>query len=310
MVRMYNASKEVRRDHVKEAERLKDEQRKKLQEEKASAPSAAEEQVAWWGAAAHAPLHYATRVQRSSNAAPLASSPLMMGCRRSSRKRRRRRQREGRQGDAEAAGGEEKASEGETRRRGRASRRYSSHRRAHAQGVQYCQARKPCTLRLLACPTRRALLIGNGCVRRPAAQGVSDTTFYDLLGVSSEATSSEIKRAYLKRARELHPDKNIEDPAANDKFQKLGEAYQVLSNDESRCARASNLAHLGRRRRCWRRAVPSRSLAVTRVVLRTVRVTMHAAWRAWLTSSLWMRRRSTRCSSVLRISRSTSASYS
>ena len=64
--------------------------------------------------------------------------------------------------------------------------------------------------------------------------GVHSTDFYDLLGVTPDATSAEIKREYLKKARLLHPDKNPDDPGAKDRFQKLGEAYQVLSDDDQR----------------------------------------------------------------------------
>lgn len=64
--------------------------------------------------------------------------------------------------------------------------------------------------------------------------GVEDTGLYDLLGVAPDASSAEIKRAYLKLARELHPDKNPDDPEANARFQRVGSAYQVLSNDEAR----------------------------------------------------------------------------
>ena len=63
---------------------------------------------------------------------------------------------------------------------------------------------------------------------------VKETELYDVLGVESDASSAAIRKAYFVKAKELHPDKNISDPNAHAKFQAVGEAYQVLSNDELR----------------------------------------------------------------------------
>ncbi|CAN3371982.1 hypothetical protein DIURU_002507 [Diutina rugosa] len=63
---------------------------------------------------------------------------------------------------------------------------------------------------------------------------VADTEYYDLLELDSSATSLEIKRAYRKLAIRLHPDKNPDDPDSEEKFKRVGEAYQVLSDDQLR----------------------------------------------------------------------------
>jgi hypothetical protein len=63
---------------------------------------------------------------------------------------------------------------------------------------------------------------------------VKDMEFYDILGIPSTATSAQIKKAYRQRAIVLHPDKNIDDPNASENFQRLGNAYQVLSNPQLR----------------------------------------------------------------------------
>ena len=58
--------------------------------------------------------------------------------------------------------------------------------------------------------------------------------FYAVLGVSKTATAAEIKKAYRQLARDLHPDKNPGDKAAEDKFKSASEAYDVLSDDNKR----------------------------------------------------------------------------
>jgi molecular chaperone DnaJ len=58
--------------------------------------------------------------------------------------------------------------------------------------------------------------------------------FYDVLGVSRQASADEIKKAYRRRARELHPDANPGDEEAAEQFKRVAHAYEVLSDDEQR----------------------------------------------------------------------------
>jgi curved DNA-binding protein CbpA len=63
---------------------------------------------------------------------------------------------------------------------------------------------------------------------------VFDTEYYDVLGVKPNASIAEIKKAYYIKAKQSHPDRHRDDPEAHAKFQKVGEAYQVLSDEKLR----------------------------------------------------------------------------
>jgi molecular chaperone DnaJ len=58
--------------------------------------------------------------------------------------------------------------------------------------------------------------------------------YYDVLGISRDADEAEIKKAFRRLARELHPDVNSHDPQAEEKFKEAAEAYEVLADAERR----------------------------------------------------------------------------
>ncbi|MDE5944657.1 MAG: DnaJ domain-containing protein, partial [Rikenella sp.] len=68
--------------------------------------------------------------------------------------------------------------------------------------------------------------------------------YYEVLGVSREATAEEIKKAYRKAAIQFHPDKNPGDKNAEEKFKEAAEAYDVLSNPDKK-ARYDQFGHAG-----------------------------------------------------------------
>ncbi|MFL2859185.1 MAG: DnaJ C-terminal domain-containing protein [Pontiellaceae bacterium] len=68
--------------------------------------------------------------------------------------------------------------------------------------------------------------------------------YYDVLGLSSSASSDEIKKAYRKVAMKYHPDQNAGDSSAEEKFKEASEAYEILSNPEKK-SRYDQFGHQG-----------------------------------------------------------------
>lgn len=73
---------------------------------------------------------------------------------------------------------------------------------------------------------------GGRLILRPGPMSKPD--YYELLGVTRTATEQEIKKAYKKVALACHPDRNPEDPEAEERFKLASEAYQVLSDPQKR----------------------------------------------------------------------------
>ena len=68
--------------------------------------------------------------------------------------------------------------------------------------------------------------------------------YYEILGVSRDASDRDLKSAFRRLARELHPDVNHDDPTTEARFKEVAEAYEVLSDPDQR-ARYDRFGHQG-----------------------------------------------------------------
>src|SRR5919198_4354767 len=68
--------------------------------------------------------------------------------------------------------------------------------------------------------------------------------YYEVLGVGRDADAEEIKKAYRKLAMQYHPDRNVGDREAEEKFKEAAEAYEVLRDPDKR-ARYDRYGHAG-----------------------------------------------------------------
>src|SRR6476620_3808102 len=73
---------------------------------------------------------------------------------------------------------------------------------------------------------------------------------YEVLGVARDADDGQVKKAFRRLARELHPDVNRHDPEAEEKFKEAAEAYEILSDPERR-ATFDRYGHEGLRSGGW-----------------------------------------------------------
>ncbi|MCL4170797.1 UNVERIFIED_CONTAM: hypothetical protein GTU68_013356, partial [Idotea baltica] len=65
---------------------------------------------------------------------------------------------------------------------------------------------------------------------------MSNRKYYDLLGVTPDVSEEELKKAFRKKVKEMHPDRNTDNPKAEEEFKSVNQAYEVLKDPQSRAA--------------------------------------------------------------------------
>ena len=73
---------------------------------------------------------------------------------------------------------------------------------------------------------------------------VSKADYHEVLGVARDVSDADLKSAYRRLALKYHPDRNPDDPAAEDRFKEASEAYSVLS-DAQKCSAYDRFGHAG-----------------------------------------------------------------
>ena len=63
---------------------------------------------------------------------------------------------------------------------------------------------------------------------------MSQRDYYEVLGVSRNASDAELKKAFKKLAMKYHPDRNPDDPSANEKFKEAAEAYEIITDSDKK----------------------------------------------------------------------------
>ena len=76
--------------------------------------------------------------------------------------------------------------------------------------------------------------------------------YYEVLGVNKDASEDEIKKAYRKLAMKHHPDRNPDNPKAEEHFKEAKEAYEVLTDGNKRAAYLAMIEFLARNGRQFR----------------------------------------------------------